>query len=138
MHTTTSASSSSRSKNWPNAGIFFARLRQWGLSSKKNMSRAIIAEILPDRRKEIIRHYLTVSTLSHIMGIYAVARVDIGRAGGREWDQRPQHSLLHRPGLLEGPRGAGRGAAYDQRHLERLEEIKRRQAEGATLAEIAG
>jgi DNA-binding transcriptional MerR regulator len=40
-------------------------------------------------------------------------------------------------GLLRGPDKAGRGAAYRAEHLERLREIKRLQAQGLTLVEIA-
>jgi DNA-binding transcriptional MerR regulator len=40
-------------------------------------------------------------------------------------------------GLLDGPLKAGRGASYTSEHLERLEEIKRLQAEGRVLTEIA-
>jgi DNA-binding transcriptional MerR regulator len=40
-------------------------------------------------------------------------------------------------GLLNGPVKAGRGAAYTAEHLARLEEIKRLQAQGRVLAEIA-
>src|SRR5437868_12856864 len=40
-------------------------------------------------------------------------------------------------GLLDGPLKAGRGAAYTAKHLARLAEIKRLQAEGRVLAEIA-
>src|SRR5437868_14346256 len=40
-------------------------------------------------------------------------------------------------GLLNGPLKAGRGASYTAEHLERLEEIKRLQAEGRVLNEIA-
>ena len=40
-------------------------------------------------------------------------------------------------GLLEGPVKAGRGAVYTQSHLTRLLEIKKLQAEGRMLAEIA-
>ncbi len=40
-------------------------------------------------------------------------------------------------GLLNGPVKAGRGAAYTAEHLARLEEIKRLQAEGRVLTEIA-
>jgi DNA-binding transcriptional MerR regulator len=39
-------------------------------------------------------------------------------------------------GLLEGPRKAGRGAAYTQDHLACLERIKRLQSEGRMLSEI--
>jgi DNA-binding transcriptional MerR regulator len=40
-------------------------------------------------------------------------------------------------GLLDGPERAGRAAAYNERHLERLEQIKALQAEGLTLSAIA-
>ncbi len=40
-------------------------------------------------------------------------------------------------GLLPGPRLAGRGAEYDQAHLDRIREIRALQAQGMTLAEIA-
>jgi DNA-binding transcriptional MerR regulator len=40
-------------------------------------------------------------------------------------------------GLLDGPEVAGRGAVYGERHLERLQEIRRLQSEGRMLAEIA-
>jgi DNA-binding transcriptional MerR regulator len=40
-------------------------------------------------------------------------------------------------GLLVGPDTAGRGAVYSRHHLERLLEIKRLQAGGRMLAEIA-
>ena len=40
-------------------------------------------------------------------------------------------------GLMPGPEKAGRGASYGQKHLERLREIQRLQADGLTLAEIA-
>ena len=40
-------------------------------------------------------------------------------------------------GLLEGPARAGRGAAYTDAHLARLERIKALQASGMMLAEIA-
>lgn len=40
-------------------------------------------------------------------------------------------------GLLDGPVKAGRGAAYTAKHLARLAEIRRLQAEGRVLAEIA-
>ncbi|MCS7316479.1 MAG: MerR family transcriptional regulator [Bryobacterales bacterium] len=40
-------------------------------------------------------------------------------------------------GLLPGPLKAGRGAVYGRVHLERLELIRRLQASGKTLAEIA-
>ena len=40
-------------------------------------------------------------------------------------------------GLLEGPVKAGRGAVYTAEHLVRLERIKKLQAEGRMLAEIA-
>ena len=40
-------------------------------------------------------------------------------------------------GLLDGPVKAGRGAAYTAEHFARLEKIKRLQAEGRMLAEIA-
>ncbi len=40
-------------------------------------------------------------------------------------------------GLLMGPGKAGRGAEYSVEHLERLEKIKKLQAEGLMLAEIA-
>jgi DNA-binding transcriptional MerR regulator len=40
-------------------------------------------------------------------------------------------------GLLAGPLKAGRGADYGQEHMERLERIKRLQAEGKTLIEIS-
>jgi DNA-binding transcriptional MerR regulator len=39
-------------------------------------------------------------------------------------------------GLLDGPGTAGRGAAYNAAHVERLREIQRLQAEGRMLAEI--
>jgi hypothetical protein len=39
-------------------------------------------------------------------------------------------------GLVDGPDVAGRGAAYGRRHLDRLLEIQRLQAEGRMLAEI--
>lgn len=39
-------------------------------------------------------------------------------------------------GLLPGPIKAGRGAEYTAEHLERLEHIKRLQAEGRMLSEI--
>lgn len=41
-------------------------------------------------------------------------------------------------GLLPGPVKSGRGATYSEDHLELLKEIQRRQAEGQTLADIAG
>ena len=41
-------------------------------------------------------------------------------------------------GLVDGPLKAGRGAFYNGRHLERLEEIKKLQAQGRMLGEIAG
>jgi DNA-binding transcriptional MerR regulator len=40
-------------------------------------------------------------------------------------------------GLLNGPAGAGRAASYTREHLERLDAIKREQAGGRTLADIA-
>lgn len=40
-------------------------------------------------------------------------------------------------GLLNGPVKAGRGAAYTAEHLERLEEIKKLQAGGRMLSDIA-
>jgi len=40
-------------------------------------------------------------------------------------------------GLLEGPIKAGRGAAYTDEHLARLETIKQLQASGRMLAEIS-
>ena len=40
-------------------------------------------------------------------------------------------------GLVDGPRGAGRGAAYDVGHLTRLREIQQLQSEGRMLAEVA-
>lgn len=40
-------------------------------------------------------------------------------------------------GLLDGPQKVGRGATYSAEHLARLEKIKRLQAEGRVLAEIA-
>ncbi|MEO7719443.1 MAG: helix-turn-helix domain-containing protein [Capsulimonas sp.] len=40
-------------------------------------------------------------------------------------------------GLVDGPRGAGRGASYDARHLARLREIQQLQSEGRMLAEVA-
>jgi len=39
-------------------------------------------------------------------------------------------------GLLPRPVGAGRGARYEEMHLERLREILQLQREGLTLAEI--
>ena len=39
-------------------------------------------------------------------------------------------------GLLPGPLRVGRGAAYDERHLERLREIQRLKTTGYSLAEI--
>ncbi len=39
--------------------------------------------------------------------------------------------------LLPGPLRGGRGAAYGRQHLERLEAIRRFQAQGLTLVEIA-
>ena len=41
-------------------------------------------------------------------------------------------------GILNGPVKAGRGASYSAEHLSRLDRIKRLQAEGRTLSEIAG
>jgi len=40
-------------------------------------------------------------------------------------------------GLVDGPDVAGRGAVYGTRHVDRLREIQRLQAEGRMLAEIA-
>ncbi len=40
-------------------------------------------------------------------------------------------------GLVPAPLAAGRAAAYGREHLDRLEEIKRLQTRGLTLAEIA-
>ena len=40
-------------------------------------------------------------------------------------------------GLLDGPVKAGRGAVYTAGHLARLQEIRKLQAEGRMLAEIA-
>jgi DNA-binding transcriptional MerR regulator len=40
-------------------------------------------------------------------------------------------------GLLPGPLQAGRGASYGDAHRKRLEEIKKLQAKGLTLHEIA-
>lgn len=40
-------------------------------------------------------------------------------------------------GVLDGPSGPGRGASYTAGHLARLEAIKRLQADGLTLTEIA-
>ena len=40
-------------------------------------------------------------------------------------------------GLLEGPAVAGRGASYSTAHFERLEQIKKLQARGLMLADIA-
>lgn len=40
-------------------------------------------------------------------------------------------------GLLEGPIKAGRGAVYGSAHLERLETIRKLQAKGHTLSEMA-
>jgi DNA-binding transcriptional MerR regulator len=40
-------------------------------------------------------------------------------------------------GLLEGPVKAGRGAVYTEKHLARLQKIKKLQGEGRMLAEIA-
>jgi DNA-binding transcriptional MerR regulator len=40
-------------------------------------------------------------------------------------------------GLLKGPVKAGRGAIYTGEHLARLEEIKKLQAKGRMLSEIA-
>lgn len=40
-------------------------------------------------------------------------------------------------GLLPGPLKAGRGAAYGQKHLDRIAEIRRLQDKGLTLSEIA-
>jgi DNA-binding transcriptional MerR regulator len=40
-------------------------------------------------------------------------------------------------GLLDGPVKSGRGAAYTEEHLARLEKIQQLQAEGRMLAEIA-
>lgn len=39
-------------------------------------------------------------------------------------------------GLLAGPARSGRGAFYTGEHLERLQEIRRKQRQGLTLAEI--
>jgi DNA-binding transcriptional MerR regulator len=39
-------------------------------------------------------------------------------------------------GLLDGPAKSGRAAGYTEDHLERLEEIRRLQAQGLTLAEV--
>ena len=39
-------------------------------------------------------------------------------------------------GLLDGPVKAGRGAAYTEEHLARLEKIKKLQAQGRMLSEI--
>ena len=39
-------------------------------------------------------------------------------------------------GLLDGPVKAGRGAAYTEDHLARLEKIKKLQAQGRMLSEI--
>ena len=41
-------------------------------------------------------------------------------------------------GLLDGPIKSGRGAAYAAEHLERLNQIRKLQDDGRTLAEIAG
>jgi DNA-binding transcriptional MerR regulator len=41
-------------------------------------------------------------------------------------------------GILDGPDKAGRGAAYGQEHLARLERIKSLQSQGCTLAAIRG
>ncbi len=40
-------------------------------------------------------------------------------------------------GLLPGPAGAGRGAAYGEAHLERLRQIRSLQERGMMLAEIS-
>ncbi len=40
-------------------------------------------------------------------------------------------------GILDGPGKAGRGASYSRAHVARLEEIKKLQAQGRTLFEIA-
>jgi DNA-binding transcriptional MerR regulator len=40
-------------------------------------------------------------------------------------------------GLMDGPAKGGRGAAYTEEHLTRLERIKSLQSEGRTLSEIA-
>jgi DNA-binding transcriptional MerR regulator len=40
-------------------------------------------------------------------------------------------------GLLSGPVKAGREAEYTERHLERIERIKRLQAEGRPLSQVA-
>jgi len=40
-------------------------------------------------------------------------------------------------GLVDGPVKAGRGAAYTDQHLTRLEQIKKLQADGRMLSEIA-
>lgn len=40
-------------------------------------------------------------------------------------------------GLLDGPVKGGRGAAYTEAHLARLEQIRKLQADGLTLSEIA-
>jgi DNA-binding transcriptional MerR regulator len=40
-------------------------------------------------------------------------------------------------GILEGPGKAGRGASYTAEHVARLEAIKRLQAQGRRLSEIA-
>lgn len=40
-------------------------------------------------------------------------------------------------GVLNGPRKAGRGAAYGPEHLARLEQIQRLQSAGRTIAEIS-
>jgi len=39
-------------------------------------------------------------------------------------------------GILEGPARGGRGAFYTRQHLDRLDEIQRKQARGLTLAQI--
>jgi DNA-binding transcriptional MerR regulator len=41
-------------------------------------------------------------------------------------------------GLLPGPVKSGRGASYTADHLARLQQIQRLQADGQTLADIAG
>lgn len=41
-------------------------------------------------------------------------------------------------GLMQGPVKAGRAAAYANDHLARLQQIKKLQAQGRTLGEIAG
>ena len=86
---------------------------------------------------ELIKQYLTVALFGRTLAVGMSNSKTLAELSEESGIPARTIRFYIARGLLDGPVKAGRGAVYTAEHLARLETIKKLQAEGRMLAEIA-